>query len=695
MSATDSLANWVAAGPTEAPDSSNVGLCHASERTSPRETAGWPFWLGCGLVFVGYYLGSKIGFLLTFQPHPVSVLWPPNSILLAALLIAPVRRWWVILLAVLPAHLIIQLQAHIPPAMIGCYFISNCGEALIGAGLLRLFVRRPLYFDNLRDVSLFCLCGGFLGPYLSSFLDAGFVVLNGWGSGTYWEIWRIRFFSNVLTALTLAPAIVAWFTRTKTPPKPARPWRHLEVAVLFIGLVGVSIGALYYENPAGDPVLFYTPLPFLLWAILRFGARGTTTAILTITFFTIWGATHAHGPFSGESPEEAALAIQLFLIAMAIPFLLLGAVVEERGKAAEWFAKAFRCSPDAMWIARRRDATLFDVNEHWEILFGYRRDEAIGRTTYELNLWADPLQREEMLERVEMGPVRDFEVALRKKTGEIVPMLLSSDVVQMPNEPGLIVVARDISDRKRAADAARDLVHASRLAAVGELTASLAHELNQPLTAIASNAAAGRRFLDHGSHDEAMFRELLADVGSDARRASDIIQGIHHLVRKGTESRQLVDLNELIREVLRLLHSDLLNRAVSTETKFAKGLPLVPADPVHLQQVVINLLLNSLEAMQSTPVAKRLLIISTDLEDGSFIRGTVRDHGVGLPPNNPKKVFDHFYTTKPNGMGMGLTIVKSIMEAHEGELIAENTGDGAQFTFRLPLAANGLKPEIQ
>ncbi len=695
MHATDSLGSWVATGaPTGAPGSSPVDACNAPKKTAAPRTSAWPIWLGGLLVFAAYYLGSRLGFILTFEPHPVSILWPPNSILLAALLLTPVRRWWVMLLAVLPAHLIIQLQAHIPPTMIFCYYVSNCCEALIGAGILRYFVRSPLRFDNLREVALFCLCGGFLGPFLSSFLDAGFVVLNRWGEGTFWEIWSIRLFSNVLTALTLAPAIVTWFARTKLRLNARSYWRYAELAILFIGLVGVSLGALYYESPVAVAVLFYTPLPFLLWAILRFGARGTTTAILVITFLAIWSAAHGHGPFSGETPEQNARSLQLFLIAMTIPFLLLGAVVEERGKAAEWFIKAFLCSPDAMWIVRRRDATILDVNEQWEELFGYRRDEAIGRTTFELNLWVNPVDRTELLDRVAIGPVRDAEVSLRKKTGEVLPVSISGDVVEMIGEASLIAVARDISDRKRAQEATRDLVHAARLAAVGELTASLAHELNQPLTAIASNAAAGRRFLDHGSQDQAMFRELLADVGSDARRASDIIQGIHHLVRKSTEERRLVDLNGLIRDVLRLLHSDLLSRAVLTQTEFATGLPPVTVDPVHLQQVVINLVLNSVEAMRTTPAAKRLVIISTEVEEGSFIRASVRDHGVGLPLDNPKKVFEHFYTTKANGMGMGLTIVRSILAAHDGELIAENTGDGARFTFRLPRAPDGVKEEV-
>jgi gliding motility-associated-like protein len=132
-------------------------------------------------VFAGYFLGAKIGFALTFQPHPVSVLWPPNSILLAALLLTPVRIWWVILLAAFPAHLAAQLESGVPPAMILCWFISNSCEALIGAGCVRYLIDRPVRFDRLRNVGIFCFFAAFLGHFLSSFLDAAFVIFNRWG----------------------------------------------------------------------------------------------------------------------------------------------------------------------------------------------------------------------------------------------------------------------------------------------------------------------------------------------------------------------------------------------------------------------------------------------------------------------------------------------------------------------------------
>src|SRR5881398_1274997 len=143
-------------------------------------------------VSAGYYLGAKIGFALTFQPHPVSVLWPPNSILAAALLLTPTRIWWLVLLSALPAHWAAELQSQIPPTMILCWFISNSSEALIGAGLARLLIGGPLRFTSIRNAGIFCLSVVLVAPLLSSFLDSAFVRWNEWGHDTYWQLWRIR-----------------------------------------------------------------------------------------------------------------------------------------------------------------------------------------------------------------------------------------------------------------------------------------------------------------------------------------------------------------------------------------------------------------------------------------------------------------------------------------------------------------------
>src|SRR4029077_12518850 len=174
------------------------------------------------------------GFELTFQPHPVSVLWPPNAIVVAALLLTPPRRWWLVLLAALPAHLAAQLQSHVPPLMILSWFASNCCEAVIGAGLMRFLVGGPIRFTTLRTVGLFCLCVVFIGPFLSSFLDAAFVVWNHWGQDGYWELIRVRVFSNALAALIIVPLIVTWATTGISALRTGRLWRYWEACILFV-----------------------------------------------------------------------------------------------------------------------------------------------------------------------------------------------------------------------------------------------------------------------------------------------------------------------------------------------------------------------------------------------------------------------------------------------------------------------------
>src|SRR5205814_4526595 len=200
-------------------------------------------------VFVGYYLGAKIGFALTFKPHPVSVLWPPNSILVAALLLTPPRIWWFVLLAAFPAHCAAQLQSHVPPLMILCWFISNSCEAVIGAGLTRYLVGGPIRFRSIRNVIIFCFCIVFIGPFLSSFLDAAFVVWNHWGHSTYGQLIRIRFSSNPLAALIVVPLILTWARNGIPGLRRARLSRYLESCVLFLGLFSVSYAVLYEFGP--------------------------------------------------------------------------------------------------------------------------------------------------------------------------------------------------------------------------------------------------------------------------------------------------------------------------------------------------------------------------------------------------------------------------------------------------------------
>jgi two-component system sensor kinase FixL len=435
-----------------------------------------------------------------------------------------------------------------------------------------------------------------------------------------------------------------------------------------------------------------------LWATVRFGSRGAAAAISAVAVLAILGVAHGHGPFSERSAEENALSVQVFLIFMSVPLLFLAAIIAERDKAEETLRErderinlAAESANLALWtIAFLRHESW--MNEKGRELFGFAPNEPISREAFLSRVHPEDRKAVDTTIESARAGSQTFEIEYRLLRPDGETRWLISRGRYLRNDRGqlseLIGVAIDVTAQVKSNLELRlrreEMFRLSRVATMGELTASLAHELNQPLTAIASNAAAGKRFLARGSLDTKMFEELLSDVFTDARRAGDVIHGIHHLVRKGEGSRRLVNVNEIIVEVLRLLRSDLLGRATTVETNLASNLASVQADPIHLQQVLLNLIMNSLDAMHDTPAARRRIIIFTSAADG-FVEVSVRDHGVGLPQDDPDKIFSHFFSTKPNGMGMGLTIVRSIVEGHGGELGADNLKDGARFFFRLPV----------
>jgi PAS domain S-box-containing protein len=1024
-------------------------------------------------VFVGYYLGARIGFALTFQAHPVSVLWPPNSILVAALLLTPPRIWWFVLLAAFPAHCAAQLQSHVPPLMILCWFISNSCEALIGAGLTRYLVGGPIRFTTLRNVGVFCLCVVVIGPFLSSFLDAAFVVWNKWGEDSYWELIRIRLFSNALAALIVVPLVVSWATTGIQSLWTARLSRYLEGCALFVGLLLVSYAVLYEFGSGVDSALLFLPLPFLLWAAVRFGALGASTATSIVGFLAIWSAAHGHGPFSGGTAEQNALSIQTFLIVLAIPLLFLATVIEERttretelresearinlaANAANLGLWLWKIPGDELWVTEqwRRlfgfadlEPVTFDrllqvvhpgdrermkqlvqhmfehggeyeseyritrpdgstrwiaghgsveLDEHGKPAFGrgVSRDvtrrkhgeeallesEARFRTmadtapvliwvsdedklcTYVNKAWleftgrsmeetlgngwsealhpddvekalrtyssafdarepfvmqyrlrrhdgefrwitdqgvprygprgnfrgyvgacvdiTDLLEKERALHEFEervvlageathhgvweldtttnelwmsdkarslfqfdpharldetmlQSRVHPDDRALREsavkhaietegdyaleyrvllpdgnlrwisgrgrcvtgKHGKGKRLIgVSVDITQQKEAQDLFRLAAegshlgvwhwdevaktltwdgatremfgvsadaeitidtfyralhpddaervkqtwrqafelglpyqiefrtqrtdgtirwvdargrgyydesgkplsmagvvfDITDRKEAELAAQrnreDLSHLSRLAVMGELAASIAHELNQPLSGIISNASAGQRFIDRGKVDLGEFRELLADIIADGRRAGEVIRGIRNMVKKGSRVWQRVDLNDLVMSVVHMVKPDAMLRSCDIDTLLEPSLPSIEGDPIQLQQVLLNLLVNAFDAMRDTPLSWRKVVIATERNGNDAIRASVRDFGIGIPAEARDRLFDHFFTTKTSGLGMGLAIVRSIVESHSGTIAGENAeGGGARFHFTLPV----------
>jgi PAS domain S-box-containing protein len=258
----------------------------------------------------------------------------------------------------------------------------------------------------------------------------------------------------------------------------------------------------------------------------------------------------------------------------------------------------------------------------------------------------------------------------------------------------LLGINIDITARKEAELEAKqrrdELSHLSRVALVGEMSASIAHELNQPLAGILTNAGAGEFVIDRGDVDLKEIRELLADISADARRASDVVRDIRGMIKKEQVTRRRINLNDVVTNAVQIIGSDALLHGCELRTSLEAPLPIVDIDPVQIQQVLINLIVNAFAAMRETPVSKRRVEIMTRENGAGAVRISVRDYGVGISEEMRSRIFDQFFTTKPEGLGMGLAIVRSIVEAHAGAIEAENAeGEGARFHFTLPISAGG------
>jgi two-component system sensor kinase FixL len=372
--------------------------------------------------------------------------------------------------------------------------------------------------------------------------------------------------------------------------------------------------------------------------------------------------------------------------------------VTKRKQAEELFRLATEASPSGV-ILIHSDGSIVLANRLIEEMFGYESGELVGKPIEDLlpgrfkmeytprrdNFLVAPKAR-----KLGIGPEL---LGLRKDRTEF-PVEIGWNPIQTPQ--GLVVLATvvDISARKAAEEEARhsreqlDLL--GRASLLGQMTASLAHELNQPLSAIVSNANAGMRFIERGAEPETL-REILVDVANDGRRAHEIIRNVRSTIKKGDAVRERVNLNDLVLNVTHMIQPDALAHSCQVETKLAEDLPAVEVDTVQIQQVLINLLSNAFDAMAEVAVSERKAEVQTEYNSDETICLSVRDHGTGVRPDVSARLFEQFFTTKEEGLGMGLAIVQSIVEAHGGSIDVENVDrGGARFKVCLPIS-NGAK----
>jgi PAS domain S-box-containing protein len=361
---------------------------------------------------------------------------------------------------------------------------------------------------------------------------------------------------------------------------------------------------------------------------------------------------------------------------------------EEIRRAEERFRMVVESAPNAVVVVNA-GGNIVLVNSQCERCFGYRREELVGRPAELLvperlrtEQPRDPLSYFAPLSARPMGMGHDL--FARRKDGSELPIEVG--LTPMRTSTGVLVlcVIVDVTARKQAEEAREELAHASRLALVGELTASIAHEINQPLGAILSNADAAEMLLESSPPALDQVREILGDIRRDDQRASEVIRRLRALLRKRAMEHQPLDLKEVCSDVVQLVRAEARRRGVTVEFAPAGSLPLVRGDKVHLQQVLLNLVFNGMEAMADVPGEKRVTVHAALKEEGCA-EVAVSDTGPGIPPHRLPRLFDPFFSTKKEGMGLGLSIARSLIEAHGGTIWAENNPDGgATFGFTLP-----------
>jgi PAS domain S-box-containing protein len=322
---------------------------------------------------------------------------------------------------------------------------------------------------------------------------------------------------------------------------------------------------------------------------------------------------------------------------------------------------------------------------------GYTTDELIGRP---VEILFHPADREQALRNAavcleHIGRTLSWELRKIRKDGEMLWVRQTVKAMVIKNRPVFLTACEDITEGKRAEEALREtqmqLAHANRVATMGQLTASIAHEVNQPIAATLTNAQAALRWLSAEPPNLDEVRQALSRIVRDSDRAAAVVQRIRNLSKKATPRDERVDINAAIREVIELTRSEAMKKGVSVRTDLVEGLPLIPGDRVEVQQVILNLILNAVEAMSEISEGSRELLISAGTTESGDVLVAVRDSGPGLAPAAHENLFKAFHTTKPNGLGLGLSICRSIIEGHRGRLWASaNAPRGAVLQFTLP-----------
>jgi PAS domain S-box-containing protein len=679
-----------------------------------------PLWLAVALP-IAYFTAAVVTVSLLTHNTPI---WISNSFVLTALLRNRRSTWPALLcLFVLADYAQIVVTAE-GMWVVGLGIVICDTTEILLVATLSGFTETASLEESVWPIARLALVS-LLVPMVSA--TGGAALLNlalGVPFGDGWENWYLATASGLVI---VTPLLLCWTDRRLR----TSDWRRvIPETLLLAGLVAI-VGYLDFHDAV--PGLFLV-FPFLLLTTFQGRLLGATTAAAAVATVAIWSTFTGHGPiatFAGTNIIAKIHYLQLYIAVVLLSVLPLAALlghreklaaqlraftetleerVKERTRRLQAENEARRQTEAALRERESRirrlvdsniigihiwdfDGRIVEANDEFLRMVGYdREDLTAGRIR-----WADltpPDWRDRNNARIEQqkssGRFEPFEKEYTRKDASRVPVLIGGATFEEGGNQGLAFVL-DLSERKQVEAEAREmhmeLARANRLATMGQLTASIAHEISQPVAATVTNAQAALRLLNGPAPalvlEEA--RQALTDIVNDGIRAAQVIDRVRAHIKKAPPRRDELEINGAIREVIDLTRSETIKNGVSLRTELADSLPLINGDRVQLQQVVLNLIINSIEAMSGASEGGRDLLISTGKAESGGVLVAVRDSGPGIARESADRLFDSFYTTKRDGLGMGLSICHSIIEAHQGQLWATaNTPRGAIFQFTLP-----------
>jgi PAS domain S-box-containing protein len=656
---------------------------------------------------LAYYVGAEAAFFVgTLSDKIFAPFWPPNIVLFCALLLGPYRRWWLFILAVFPAHVLAEIRVGMDTAQLLVAFATNCAVAAANAAALRRMIGGPPWFGSLRNACVYVCVTAVVSPAMVALGGAFVPIMSAPSAEHYWSFWAQWYLSNAVGSLALGPIALILLSERKRWWRRFKPRHVAETALLATAvIVACTLGCMASDAaiPKGFlPALAYLPLPFVLWAALRFGAIGASAAVLLVSVNSIWHALNGPSLFLTGTPETSVFALQAFIIGLSIPVLLLGASIDETRHAEaaareseERMAFAAVSANVCLWHVDYK-SDRFWVTNHGRELLGLRPHDVISR--HAVMSMIHPEDRQEAVATLQAaasaGRLASCEFRIvRPSDGQIrwvrCRARAHGNYRGVPAE--ISGTFADVTEQKTTeielARQRQEIAHSLRVSMLGELSGGLAHELVQPLSAILSNAEAARILLTRDPPDLNEVVEALDDIISENNRASDVIHRLRSLLKKSEARFEPADINEIVNSTLRLLHNELITRHVRVSTDLAAGPARVTGDAIQLQQVLLNLILNAIDAMNDVAPARRLITVRTRTTAAEQVQIEVSDCGVGLAPASQKRVFQPFFTTKEQGLGLGLSLCSAIVKLHGGALSLNNNnaGSGATATFTLPL----------